>query len=90
MVLCESGSGFQRQERYIQRNEQLPDSLRKHLSTKVDEKKTSKDWEKGRRGLSFQDVETLFGKPTKNASSAYDHSTTWYHGNRYIVFDSVK
>ncbi len=50
----------------------------------------SKNWEKLRRGLSFQDVETLFGKPTKIASSAYDHSTTWYYGKRYIVFDSVK
>jgi hypothetical protein len=40
--------------------------------------------------MTFQQVEHLFGNPTRRASDMHDTSTTWYYGVRAIVFDSIK
>ncbi len=89
MLICASVPVSADQEKYIQRTEPLPDSLKQLLSTKVDEARILRNWKGLKKGMLFKEVELLLGRPTKIASSAYDHSTTWYYGKYAVIFDNV-
>lgn len=90
MIICASIRVSADQEKYIERTVPVPDSLKQQLSTKVDEARILRNWKGLKKGMLFKEVELLLGRPTKVASSAYDHSTTWYYGKRCVIFDNVK
>ncbi len=81
-----------RQEKNVRvlREITIPDSLKHQLSPKADEARVRKNWGALKRGMLFKEVDLLLGRPTKIASSVYDHSITWYYSKRYVIFDSVK
>lgn len=89
LVVIEDPAYSQR-EKYLIGTRQLPDSVKGQLADKVDETRIKRNWGKLRRGLPPKTVESLFGKPTRIASSVYDHSTTWYYGRHSVVFDAIK
>jgi len=90
ILLIAPGSCFAQQERHNEKSTKLPDSLASSLSAKPDESRIQSNWGKLKKGLTFKEVESLLGKPTKIAESIYDHSTAWYYRTRVIVFDNIK
>ena len=66
------------------------DSLRAQTSNRIDGSRVRENWGKLRKGLSPAEVERLFGRPGRIASSMYDDSTTWYYEDHYVVFDNIK
>jgi len=81
---------YGQRETYVAVSRHLADSLRAQLSIKIDGSRVRENWGKLRKGLSPADVERLFGRPGRIASSMYDDSTTWYYEDHYVVFDNIK
>ena len=90
ILLLAAGSSVAQQEKYIEKTTRVPDSLATSLSAKPDTAKIQSNWSKLKKGMTFREVKSLLGKPTKIASSDLDNSTTWHYGTRIIVFDNVK
>lgn len=89
-LLGGSAATRSQQEMQIRKTTPLPDSLNNTLATKVDEPRIKRNWKKLKRGMRPRDVEALLGRPVKIASSMYDHSFTWFYGNRSVIFDVIK
>ncbi len=68
----------------------VPDSTHGAISPTPDRRRFQANWKKLKRGMNYEEVERLLGKPSKVASSHLDASTTWYYGTRIVVFDNIK
>ena len=90
MLLIATDSCCAQQERYIEKTSKLPDSVAISLSAKPDAARIHSNWGKLKKGMTFKEVGSLLGRPTKIASSMSDDSTTWFYGSRVVVFDDVK
>lgn len=78
------------QEKRLIVSRSVPDSISRQLSDTVDMSRVQRNWGKLRKGMPPEEVERIFGKPNRIASSMYDDSTTWYYEDHYVVFDNIK
>jgi hypothetical protein len=90
IVFFAPNQSFGQKTRHIIVEKQVPDSLSSHFTKTVDSVKLQQGWIKLKKGLSFEEVESLLGKPTGCYGQVYDNSTTWYYGERSVVFDNIK
>lgn len=78
------------QEKYMQRDMPLPDSMKHQLPATVDESRVQRNWSQLKKGMQPGKVEALLGKPTKVAVASSDNSVTWHYGKHLVIFDLTK
>ena len=75
LVLGFSSRLFGQEEITVERSIPVPDSEKHYQPTKVDSSRIQMNWGKLLKGMTFDQVESLLGKPTKVASDIRDDST---------------
>ena len=90
LVLGFSNHIFSQEQITVQKSYPVPDSVRQDLARQVDSSRIQRNWDKLQKGMTFEQVKSLLGKPTKLSSDDRDHSTTWHYGKHVVVFDNVK